>query len=286
MSQLCWVVYFWPHRAGAVVTQPVCQASHCDSYSHIFLDNEKLSAYRQERTLLAAPIVVFHATLLKFFVRMQPKKSRARKRKLRATDKGPSTHRSRRQSTRNSTLVSQASVAVAAATEPSIQPNVQLNVHLSVQPNVHSSPLDNLQRLYQPSPRQRDQTQPLTICFVAEPREKLCQSAPQLPAGSASTLVEGAIAVAHSRIAGAPQLLPTNISITQCSDPSQVFLLAGLLIDSQISAKIKEKIWNEEFVDFGSLLSNPGQDKYQISVQNSTAGNPASFCPEPVAQPT
>ena len=153
------------------------------------------------------------------------------------------------------------------------------------QPNVHSSLLDNLQRLYQPSPRQRDQTQPLTICFVAEPREKLCQSAPQLPAGSASTLVEGAIAVAHSRIAGAPQLLPTNISITQCSDPSQVFLLAGLPIDSQISLKIKKKIWNEEFVDFGSLLSNPGQDKYQISVQNSTAGNPASFCLEPVVRP-
>jgi hypothetical protein len=46
-------------------------------------------------------------------------------------------------------------------------------------------------------------------------------------------------------------------------------LSAILPIDSQISAKIKEKIWNEEFIDFGSLLSNPGQEKYQISVQNS-----------------
>ena len=97
--------------------------------------------------------------------------------------------------------------------------------------------------------------------------------------------MEGAIAAVHSWIAGAPQLLPTNINITQRSDTSQVFLSAGLPIDSQISAKIKEKIWNEEFVDFGSLLSNPGQDKYQISVQNSAAGNPASFCLEPVARP-
>ena len=40
----------------------------------------------------------------------------------------------------------------------------------------------------------------------------------------------------------------------------------GLPIDSQISIKIKEKIWNEEFVDFGVLLSNPGQDKFRYRI--------------------
>ena len=93
--------------------------------------------------------------------------------------------------------------------------------------------------------------------------------------------MEGAIATAHTQISGAPHILPMNIITQARSQPSQTFLSAGLPIDSQISIKIKEKIWNEEFVDFGALLSNPGQDKYQISLQNSEAGTPASFCLEP-----
>lgn len=99
--------------------------------------------------------------------------------------------------------------------------------------------------------------------------------------------MEGAIAAAHSQIEGAPQLLPTNVVTPAASQPSQTFLSAGLQIDSQISPKIKfkEKIWNEEFVDFGALLSNPGQHKYQISLQNCEAGIPSSFCLEPVSRP-
>ncbi len=67
--------------------------------------------------------------------------------------------------------------------------------------------------------------------------------------------------------------------------PRLILISADLPIDSQVSTKIKDKIWNEEFVDFGALLSNPGHDKYQISVQNSDAGTPASVCLEPVSQP-
>ena len=69
------------------------------------------------------------------------------------------------------------------------------------------------------------------------------------------------------------------------SNPSQIFLSASLPIDSQITAKNKEKIWAEEFIDFATLLSNSGQEKYQISQQNSDAGTPASFCLEPVSRP-
>ena len=107
---------------------------------------------------------------------------------------------------------------------------------------------------------------------------------------SATTLVNGAIAAAHSHITGAPQLLPTiNVASSDTgvsSDtPGQIFLSTSLPIDSQVSAKLKGKLWNEEFVDFGSLLSNPGQDKYQLSVLSSDAGLPASFCLEPVSRP-
>jgi hypothetical protein len=107
-----------------------------------------------------------------------------------------------------------------------------------------------------------------SVSATPEPAEERRLSAPPLPASSATTLVEGAIAAAHSRIAGAPQLLPTNVIPPSVSTPSNIFLSASLPTDSQISSKIKEKIWNEEFVDFGSLLSNQEQEIYQISVQN------------------
>ena len=45
------------------------------------------------------------------------------------------------------------------------------------------------------------------------------------------------------------------------------------------------KIWDEEYVDFGSLVSNPVHDKYQISLQNLEAGLPASLCLEPISKP-
>ena len=98
------------------------------------------------------------------------------------------------------------------------------------------------------------------------PHEDRQPSSSQAPPVSATTLVNGAIAAAHSHITGAPQLLPTiNVASSDTgvsSDtPGQIFLSTSLPIDSQVSAKLKGKLWNEEFVDFGSLLSNPGQDK-------------------------
>ena len=97
--------------------------------------------------------------------------------------------------------------------------------------------------------------------------------------------MEGAVAAAHSQKTGAPQLLPTRVQTQRQANPSQIFLSASLPIDSQLSVKIKEKIWNEEFLDFGSLLSNSVHDKYQISVQNTETGAPASFCLKPVFPP-
>ena len=60
-----------------------------------------------------------------------------------------------------------------------------------------------------------------------------------------------------------------------------------MAIDSRVSAKLKGKIWDEEFIDFGSLLSNSanGNDKYQLSFLSSNGGLPASFCLEPAAKP-
>ena len=101
--------------------------------------------------------------------------------------------------------------------------------------------------------------------------------------GSVTNLVNGAIASAHASISGEPHLLPTTTSDVA---PTQFFQSASLPIDSRVSDKLKLKIWNEAFVEFGSLLSNPSlENKYQISFQNSDAGQPSSFCLEPAPKP-
>ncbi len=97
-------------------------------------------------------------------------------------------------------------------------------------------------------------------------------------------MVNRAIAEAHAQIAGGPQLTNINTVEESSGTLTQNFLSTSLAIDSRVSAKLKGKIWNEEFVDFGSLLGNPGSEKYQLVVQNSDAGLPASFCLEPVSR--
>jgi hypothetical protein len=55
--------------------------------------------------------------------------------------------------------------------------------------------------------------------------------------------------------------------------PSQIFQSISLPIDSRVSAKVQAKIWNGEYIDFGTLLGNPMLDeKLQISVRTGTAG--------------
>ena len=103
---------------------------------------------------------------------------------------------------------------------------------------------------------------------------------PGVNGGSVTNLVNVAIASAHGNISGEQQLLPTTTSDVA---PTQFLQSASLSIDSRVSDKLKLKIWNEAFVKFGSMLSNPSiENKYQISFQNSDAGQPASFCLEPI----
>ena len=106
----------------------------------------------------------------------------------------------------------------------------------------------------------------------------------QTTENNTARMVNDAISEAHSRITGEPHLLPTaNVALSAV--PTQVFLSSCLPINSRISAKLKEKIWSEEYIDFGVLLSNPVTDKYQISLHNSDTRLLASLCLEPVSKP-
>ena len=67
--------------------------------------------------------------------------------------------------------------------------------------------------------------------------------------------------------------------------PTQPFHSASLPLDARVPEKIKEKIWKEEFVDFGVLLSNPDPTaRYELNVRPSPAGHPASLVLEPTAK--
>ncbi len=222
---------------------------------------------------------------------MPPKRTQAKKRTLRAADGGPPAQRSKRQSTRNATLASQATASVVAETEPSVVPPLDPPHTTSqrlapelVQSLASTVEAEVTRQLTATLPALASQWRPQPPLATRDASE-LAEEPTSTHDVSATTLVEGAIAAAHSRITGAPQLLPSTSVVTSPSNPSQIFISADLPIDSQVSTKIKDKIWNEEFVDFGALLSNPGHDKYQISVQNSEAGTPASFCLEPVSRP-
>ena len=68
---------------------------------------------------------------------------------------------------------------------------------------------------------------------------------------------------------------------TQCAN--DVFMSVTLPIDARIPPKIRSKIIQNEFVDFGSLLVNPAfEDKFRITLQPSQEGSSPSLALEPV----
>ena len=65
--------------------------------------------------------------------------------------------------------------------------------------------------------------------------------------------------------------------------PNDVFMSVTLPIDARIPAKIRGKIIQNEFVDFGSLLVHPAfEDKFHITLQPSQEGSSPSLALEPV----
>ena len=229
-----------------------------------------------------------------------PPRKQQRKRTATTTTGGPSSRRSRRASTINATRATQ-NATPAVDLPPLATPRTSTTPPAPSSGNVLSPEI--LQTLVStvaaevtrqmatmlpaqvPSPVPTPAV-PAVPVMATEPRPSQTSSS---NAAEVNNLVTGAIAAAHAGISGEPQLLPTIISPISASsvEPTQLFHSAGLAIDLRVSAKLKGKIWDEEFIDFGSLLSNStnGNDKYQLSFLSSNGGLPASFCLEPAAMP-
>lgn len=75
----------------------------------------------------------------------------------------------------------------------------------------------------------------------------------------------------------------SSLAGEQGARPKEVFTSVNLPVDARVSAKIKTKILQEEFIDFGSLLVNPTlNDKFQITIQNANEGSSPSLALEPL----
>ena len=113
------------------------------------------------------------------------------------------------------------------------------------------------------------------------PIVRISEQAATPPTAVAQLAVSNALGSAHAAISGETFLAP-NFSHVQ---PTQEYHSISLPIDCRISIKLKNKIWNEEYIDFGSLLSNPMSDnKFQLSFSSFDAGLPPSLSVEPISK--
>ena len=77
--------------------------------------------------------------------------------------------------------------------------------------------------------------------------------------------------------------LSVGMSISNSNDkPSEVnFTSVAIDLEARVSAKLKAKIWANEYVDFGALLlSFPDDEKFVLSFNNNDGKSP-SLCLEP-----
>ena len=91
---------------------------------------------------------------------------------------------------------------------------------------------------------------------------------------AAGTSIGDAVNQAHNLVTGnRPQ-------------PSRLFSSSSLPVDSRIPEKIKVKIWNNEYIDLGSLLTSPHQDnQFRFTLSNLEQGANSALCLEPANKP-
>ena len=120
----------------------------------------------------------------------------------------------------------------------------------------HTEPLPGTSSEEQPS-------SPKPAQEVADPQEKT------------NSLVEQAVFSVSQSLAG-----------EQNPVPGRLFHSSSLPIDCKVSDKVRAKIWANEFIDFGVLLSNPiFENKFKIAVQTVDSSGAPSLCLESASKP-
>ena len=114
----------------------------------------------------------------------------------------------------------------------------------------------------------------------------------QASSGPSDTLVESAVASANNVVGAAVSRVGESLSgelrvdNETTSRPQQLFQSVGVALDARVPAKLKSKIWSQDYIDLGSLLVNPIQEqKYQLNVVNGSGNQPPSLCLESTSKP-
>ena len=106
-------------------------------------------------------------------------------------------------------------------------------------------------------------------------------SSPAASDAIATTVVQGSLATASAAVMG---LVPST-SEGPPQVPGQCFQSVALPVDARVTDKLREKIWRDEYIDFGSLLANPVYaNRFQLAVQNPESGPLPSLCIEPLTK--
>ena len=100
------------------------------------------------------------------------------------------------------------------------------------------------------------------------------------PVGNPSAVdqVTQVVQSVHSSLAG-------ESPSTGAFQPKDIFTSVNLPVDARVPLKLKTKIWNNEFIDFGLLLANQfAEGKYQLTI-NPGDGSSPSLALEPITKP-
>lgn len=107
----------------------------------------------------------------------------------------------------------------------------------------------------------------------------------EVPVVEPSTSTSVKASLVQDSIAAAQSVLSGETSFLNQSLPEQLFTSPSLSIDARVSDKLRSQIWNNEYVDFGALLSNPVFDrKYQLTIKSSDKESNPALCLEPVSK--
>lgn len=106
---------------------------------------------------------------------------------------------------------------------------------------------------------------------------------PGIVTNSADATTQGQVASALQHVSGE--------NFIQVSQPSSTgmfnFNSVSVAIDAQVSAKLKAKIWNNEFVDFCMMLGSHSSDtRYHLSVSSKTGSLAPTLSLEPTQRTT
>ena len=98
-------------------------------------------------------------------------------------------------------------------------------------------------------------------------QDALANTSPNVTLG-ADTTVQGSVASIIHSLSGEPL---TGVALAQPHDrPGEIFTSMSLPIDARVTPKLKAKIWANEFINFGKLITvTPNEEKFNISIDTS-----------------